>query len=729
MAAVNGLVSEKTKRATDLMDELRDLAPESMRSELPQIGVFGQQSAGKSSVLAALSSIEFPSGSSTTTRCVTQVVLRPGPEERCTVKLFAVGDTPDDNVAELVESFGTQTTSLDTAKERITEATEQIAEAYSGRSMTMYADVEIHIHVTSPGCVTLTMIDVPGLVSTGISDADQAAIRNMSERFMQQSRTIILAVASASEDPANWAILELAKKHDPNQARTLGVISKADKVSSSETGELRSILCGKSDKYNLMRGYTLVKCRSEADVMGGVTLSASLDQESLFFATTEPWASLQSTMKSAFGTSRLKKRLANLQEAHIRKVLPDVRESFEAERRKLEAAVDALGTKIESVQEQMQCMQEIFDDIAGDFEAVQRGKFADARVVKPLILGKIAADETDDGAGSSDVLHLADDRLAALEMRFGWRLRAWLEAENATFKTKMAVAASVKSIDRDLMFCSGKDGEEDAAREAAAAAALRAELVERINYSRDDSLAGLFVPFEIFRSIFVERLVSWRCVVNEHAELVFAGIRNLLREVVKQTIAKHSILFDRFPALGGVVKGVVETVVTKYIDEAVHELEELFVQERSPHTLNDLLLHQFMEKSLAPFENAIENYRCDENGNLVIAEDALRLLVQNHWYLRDLSREDYEAITIHNGLDAYQGVASRTIVDTTAKIVIKNLLERLTRALQRPEADLISAAEWQQVFYESASTVMRRRQLEQRLERVRDCLTALNMPV
>ena len=71
MGTVKNLESESLRK---LIDNLQD-AGCGKYVELPQIAVMGDTSCGKSSLLSALSGIEFPSSDKITTRCPTQIIM------------------------------------------------------------------------------------------------------------------------------------------------------------------------------------------------------------------------------------------------------------------------------------------------------------------------------------------------------------------------------------------------------------------------------------------------------------------------------------------------------------------------------------------------------------------------------------------------------------------------------------------------------------------------------
>jgi len=91
----------------------------------------------------------------------------------------------------------------------------------------------------------LTLIDLPGIVRTTTSGQSKHVISmvdNLIDKYLQQERTIVLAVIPADIDIAVVDILERAQKADPNGDRTIGVLTKVDKVSAGEEEQVINVL-------------------------------------------------------------------------------------------------------------------------------------------------------------------------------------------------------------------------------------------------------------------------------------------------------------------------------------------------------------------------------------------------------------------------------------------------------------------------------------------------------
>ena len=82
----NELQSKETDTILNTIDKLRQLGVGDVL-ELPQIIVCGDQSSGKSSVLNAVSTLQFPAKDGLCTRFATEVIMRPGEPEHIVVSI------------------------------------------------------------------------------------------------------------------------------------------------------------------------------------------------------------------------------------------------------------------------------------------------------------------------------------------------------------------------------------------------------------------------------------------------------------------------------------------------------------------------------------------------------------------------------------------------------------------------------------------------------------------
>jgi hypothetical protein len=80
----------------------------------------------------------------------------------------------------------------------------------------------LSIEASDPKYPHLTVVDLPGIIHTETMNqslADKDAILSLAEGYMGKERTIILPVVSCSNDISNQAVLDMAKRLDPQFIR------------------------------------------------------------------------------------------------------------------------------------------------------------------------------------------------------------------------------------------------------------------------------------------------------------------------------------------------------------------------------------------------------------------------------------------------------------------------------------------------------------------------------
>ena len=183
-ASLEGLQSEQQRRVLDTVAQLRKCGLESILS-LPQLVVCGDQSAGKSSVLEALTEIPFSRNDNLCTRFATEIILR-----RATTNSLNIKVIPD------IERPASEQEPIKALKESITDFNElphliETATALMGiinasvplRSRAFAKDV-LSIEIEGPSRPQLTLVDLPGLIQTetkGVSKADVDLVANITD--------------------------------------------------------------------------------------------------------------------------------------------------------------------------------------------------------------------------------------------------------------------------------------------------------------------------------------------------------------------------------------------------------------------------------------------------------------------------------------------------------------------------------------------------------------------
>lgn len=286
----------------NVQDTFADLKM-NVKVNLPQIAVIGSQSSGKSSVLENIVGKDFlPRGSGIVTRC--PLVLQ----------LVQLPNAPDAEWGEFLHQPGVRHTDAANIREEIVRRTNEICGAAG------ISDTAIHLKFFSHNTLTLTLVDLPGLVMNAVGDQPKdidRQIKDMVTKYVSPANTIILAVTPANADLATSASLRLAKQVDPEGVRTLGVLTKLDLMDRGT--DAMSMLTGRL--IQLRRGFIGVVNRSQQDINEEKDIAAARADERKFFESHASYGKLADRL----GTEYLTRTLSHMLAEHIRAVLPELK--------------------------------------------------------------------------------------------------------------------------------------------------------------------------------------------------------------------------------------------------------------------------------------------------------------------------------------------------------------------------------------------------------------------
>ncbi|CDQ91102.1 unnamed protein product [Oncorhynchus mykiss] len=262
---LNQHYEEKVRPSIDLIDSLRSLGVEKDLA-LPAIAVIGDQSSGKSSVLEALSGVALPRGSEYWFRnniiLVSQLVNALSYKEF--ISLYKVPVTPKD---------------LAIVLDAIPSAQDEMAGVGVGIS-----DDLISLEIGSPDVPDLTLIDLPGIARVAVKGQPEnigEQIKRLIRKFITKQETINLVVVPCNVDIATTEALKMAQEVDPDGERTLGILTKPDLVDKGTEETVVDIV--HNEVIQLTKGYMIVKCRGQKEIMERVSLTEATEREKAFF--------------------------------------------------------------------------------------------------------------------------------------------------------------------------------------------------------------------------------------------------------------------------------------------------------------------------------------------------------------------------------------------------------------------------------------------------------------
>ncbi|KAI4271951.1 MAG: hypothetical protein L6R38_006736 [Xanthoria sp. 2 TBL-2021] len=173
---------------------------------------------------------------------------------------------------------------------------------------------------------TLTVVDLPGLISVPNDDQDEEDVETVQELvdlYAANPRTIILAVVQAGNDIANQGIIRKSRHFDKAGQRTVGVITKPDLINRG-TEKRIALLAKNLDTTKLQLGYFLVKNPTPTELASGITPDQRQRGEVTFFQFS-PWKE-QGLAMDRVGILSLRSYLQTLLDQHMERELPKVQE-------------------------------------------------------------------------------------------------------------------------------------------------------------------------------------------------------------------------------------------------------------------------------------------------------------------------------------------------------------------------------------------------------------------
>ncbi|KAI0321975.1 P-loop containing nucleoside triphosphate hydrolase protein [Amylostereum chailletii] len=334
--------AETRKELLRLVQNLRAIGAQAV-VDVPRVVVIGNQSAGKSSVVEAISGINVPRDSGTCTRCPMECRLVSfSGDWGCQISIRWEYDSNDKKNSKVVEvpfgdlislksevelslrraQFAVLNPDVD-SKTILSLTTDQLRKGVKGSKPLQFSRNVVCVDIQGPDLTDLSFIDLPGLIQV----AEEPHLVRLVESLVVDHITgnsLILVAVPMTDDLENQKALTLAREADPDGKRTIGVLTKPDVISKgSRSRDLwLEVIEGRNAKKRLLHGYFCTRQPDDDERDRGITFADARQAEARFFESTEPWS--KSTNKNRFGIRKLVETLSPLLERIIKDTLPKV---------------------------------------------------------------------------------------------------------------------------------------------------------------------------------------------------------------------------------------------------------------------------------------------------------------------------------------------------------------------------------------------------------------------
>ncbi|KAH5305099.1 hypothetical protein HBI23_182960 [Parastagonospora nodorum] len=574
------LQSAGERRLLDVVDKLRRVGLNGT-IELPQLVVCGDQSSGKSSVLEAITEIPFPRKAGLCTRFATEIVLRRQPTSSVTIKINAskLRSTAEQ---QKLAAFTKTIADLSELPQVIEDATVVMGLRKIGESAAFSRDV-LSIEICGPDRPQLTLVDLPGLIHSATkasTDADKDLIFGLVEEYMENPRTIVLAVVSAKNDAANQIILNLIKKMDPTGSRTLGIITKPDYIQGAGDQQFWFDLALNKEVF-LKRGWHMVKNRTEEEMH--LSFQQRNEAERTFFNKDR----FKDLPRPSVGIETLRVRLSNLLLAHLTQELPSLKKEMEEKLKTTLGELHDLGDRRETPQEQRMLLTKISIQIHQILSAAVHGQYVDnffgsVDFKSPVTNGKsfrrFRAKVQELNQYFAEYIRLHGHKYEFVEKK----RTAPMQAKAAPESTWRGLKGGFGMSDAE----SEEESEEEVAElDAGPCSPEEMTHVEAVNWVRSmirncrgHELPGSVNP-EVTSHLFWEQSAPWKDIAETHIEQVRSACKHFVQEVLEYAAPSEF----RKPLEDSVVSVVLDETLRNAQDELKKLLQD---KARPPSTYN-----------------------------------------------------------------------------------------------------------------------------------------------
>ncbi|OCH91056.1 hypothetical protein OBBRIDRAFT_812350 [Obba rivulosa] len=575
----NTRYSSARRKVLDLINRLVNTGV-SLDIDIPMIAVIGNQSAGKSSLIEAISGIRLPRASGTCTRVPTECRLSYSTDSwQCIIRLRFETDAQGGTLEEVRNiTFGEIIYDKEEVEERIRRAQRAILNPSTAWRHFLEDDDEdvpnpelrfslncVSLQISGPDVADLSFVDLPGLIASVSSEgkeSDIELVKNLVSSYISKESCIILLTVACETDFENQAAHHLAKKHDPEGKRTIGVLTKPDRIPAGEEGGwLRFI---RNEKEPLVNGWYSVKQPNSQALAAGISWADARAAEREFFSTTAPWSGLSFEFEQHLGTARLTERLSTILSALIAKRLPEIRDELQT----LMLTTDGLLAQLPKAPS---------DDAFGE---VSDSLTSFARKFSKFLEGTPGADGL-------------VQRIRHAHEQFKKSVHSTAPDFRPHERGQVVEAQSKGDASLDFLTFMSKEEKEAMPKDDQRAVFIE-DVMERAKNAVTRELPGYY-PFEVTQYYISEVVSQWRTPAYN----LFDVILDILLSKTKELVAGH---FAQFPRLQQQILVVVTEYISKRSEETLARIDWHLKAEKHPLTLNDHYYMDYRAKYLAHYK-------------------------------------------------------------------------------------------------------------------------------
>lgn len=247
----------------------------------------------------------------------------------------------------------------------------------------------LRVEISGPNRSYFSIIDLPGVfqsLTKNLTVKEKKGMRDLVSSHMIPKQSVIVCVASGTNDLANQAIFDMASQYDPQGERTVGVITKCD--ATQHPNEVMRLAQNQEKHFN--HGWFVVRNHTPAEAEANIEGHDRDKREEEFFDKL-PWNTLP---KSRRGVQALKKYLTDLLCTRIQMGFPLMRQTIQTRRLSAASQLEALGESRESIEQKRAYLSRIAQSFHSQASAALHGRYG-AIKSESMRLRKVIRDAND----------------------------------------------------------------------------------------------------------------------------------------------------------------------------------------------------------------------------------------------------------------------------------------------------------------------------------------------
>ncbi|KAG8901001.1 hypothetical protein FRB99_005637 [Tulasnella sp. 403] len=517
-----------------------------------------------------MSGLTLPRDAGTCTRCPMECRLQSGPTWSCSVRLrfeFDIRGRPLGSAK--VVPFGRRITDRDLVEGVIRQAQrailsnaqdvdaflEQADDVDLPNGPQSFSKNCVCVDVQGPGVPDLCFYDLPGIianVSEGGDERDIQLVEDLVKSYIKRPNCIVLLVVSCETDYENQGAARLIKKDRGILHRTVGVLTKVDRIEPGGEGRWLSMLRNESER--LENGWFCVKQRKPADLSAGVPLEEARSQERKFFNETPPWDALDQPYRDRIGSVALSEHLGSMLARLIEAKLPEV--------------YAAITERLDAVLNELNKLPVPVHDNPKHAVILLLRRFS--RLVSEHVKGKPPSPKAkvDKSKFEAGLRHCVNKEYA--------KFRHYIHQTAPQFLpcTSDRLGSVTSDMQREATKFDAPDGR-------CGPVFFIDEIKDLAERSRTKELPGNY-PFSVKSDLIKESTEGWKTLAMD----CFEKVEGLLRDHVEELVARHFRLYMHGD-LPNIVSGIVRKQIYLLANHTRTLVHSLCESEDTPYTQNE----------------------------------------------------------------------------------------------------------------------------------------------